>query len=240
MHYVFGNVAALVTFIRIRLDARGSKPEVNTGSMESPLDELLAELERTDWVSEDEIGAFSLGLNMRADNKYFPPYEPFFSSIGYIAFQIAAIEDNIRQSLYEITDDIEAVDAETNRKNLGALLSLYELVYLAKFSGDEESINWFYGVKKILLKANQVRNEAVHSTWMFLDSNPDLPCYPKVRGGKPGYLIIKPDQMRKRAVFAHEAYLCFDNLRAAMGSPADWDEAVIQKARSELARLTQL
>ena len=48
--------------------------------------------------------------------------------------------------LVELNDD-EEIDDQTKGKNLGALLSLYEIVFLAKFSGDKNLTKCFQALK---------------------------------------------------------------------------------------------
>src|SRR5436190_594147 len=121
---------------------------------------MFTALDKTIVVAAKNIEAKNLALitNMPIDDKFFDQHSAFFASIGYIALQIAQIEDEIRQSMIAMTGDFGAVDDQTKSKNLGALLSLYEIVFLAKFGGDKNLTRWFQALKPVMAKANKYRN----------------------------------------------------------------------------------
>jgi hypothetical protein len=139
---------------------------------------MFAELDNKTVVTAEKIAKQNLSLivNMPIDDKFFELHAGFFSSIGYVALQIAQIEEEIRQSMIAMTGDFDAVEDQARGKNLGALLSLYEIVFLAKFSGDDKLKRYFQAVKQVVAKANKYRNVAVHQNWMFLNADPSRPC----------------------------------------------------------------
>ena len=82
---------------------------------------MFTALDKTTVVAAKDIEAKNLALitNMLIDDKFFDRHSTFFASIGYIALQIAQIEDEIRQSMIAMTGDFGAVDDQTKGKNLG-------------------------------------------------------------------------------------------------------------------------
>ena len=199
---------------------------------------MFEKLDKTDFMNAEEADGLGVTLNMPIDNKYFRPHSGFFTSIGYIAHQVAMIEDEIRQSMFQITEDYEAVIEQTGKnsnRNLGGLISLYELVFLAKFGSDEYLKKCFYAVKELALKANKYRNEAVHSNWMFIGRGASKPCFEDRK--RDGYVIISPKLMRERAIFVYTVYEYIKHLRAVTEDPGSYSPEFIVEARSNLQNL---
>ena len=62
---------------------------------------MFAALDKTTVAAAKDVEAKNLALitNMPIDGKFFDRHSAFFASMGYIALQIAQIEDEIRQSI---------------------------------------------------------------------------------------------------------------------------------------------
>jgi hypothetical protein len=199
---------------------------------------MFGELEKSTVISAEKQDV-SLITNMAIDARFFEEHARFFSSIGYIALQIAQIEDEIRQSMIAMTGDWDAVDGQTKGKHLGALLSLYEIVFLAKFSHDDALKRYFQAVKQVVAKANKYRNIAVHENWMFIDADPERPCFADTRNDTEYYVIIPPALMRKRAMFTHVVFQYMKDLRAVTEGPDGWSPEGMTTARADLEQLAQ-
>jgi hypothetical protein len=193
--------------------------------------QAFGELDSNDVISEEEADrrGFNFSFNMPINNKYFKGHEDFFASIGYIALQVAVIEDELRQSMIAMTNDYEAVHDQTQNKNLGSLLSLYEIVFLARFGDSEFLKKSFYALKFVLRKANRIRNEAVHSQWLYINGKPNKPCFNQVRKKQSAYVIITPTLMRKRAIFVYRVFGWLDDLRCITEGPDGWDGSIQAK-----------
>ena len=202
---------------------------------------MFTALDKTTVVAAKDIEAKNLALitNMPIDDKFFDRHSTFFASIGYIALQIAQIEDEIRQSMIAMTGDFGAVDDQTRGKNLGALLSLYEIVFLAKFSGDKNLTKWFQALKPVMAKANKYRNVAVHQNWMFIDADPERPCFLETKNNEEQYVVVTPTLMRERAMFTHAAFRYMNDLRAVTEGPDGWSPDAVRGAQKNLEELEQ-
>jgi|GEM_PF-7124445 len=197
----------------------------------------LSILDKCEILLEEQVNAPLFTTNIPINNKYFEVHAHFFTSIGYISHQIALIENDLKQSMIHITDDFEAVEKQTEQKNLGGLLSLYELVFLAKFGNDAVLKEWFYAIKKLILKANKYRNVAVHKNWMFIGGDPNRPCYCEHKNSEARYVIVSPELMRERAIFAHTVFNYFNYIRAVTEDADEWDQETIRDAKTKLRTL---
>jgi hypothetical protein len=202
---------------------------------------MFAELDKTSVVAAKDIEAKNLSLitNMPIDDKFFDRHSAFFASIGYIALQVAQIEDEIRQSMIAMTDDLGAVDDQTKGKNLGALLSLYEIVFLAKFSGENNITKCFQALKPVVAKANKYRNVAVHQNWMFIDGDPERPCFFETKNKEEQYVVVTPALMRERAMFTHATFQYMNDLRALTEGPDGWSPDTVKEAHRNFEELAQ-
>jgi hypothetical protein len=199
---------------------------------------VFDDLDQVEKISDENHSA-RLITNMPINEEFFREHGDFFASVGYIAFQVAQIEDEIKQSMIQITMDPDAVLDQTKSKNLGALLSLYELVFLAKFGGERQLKEWFYAVKFFVERANKYRNEAVHKNWAFLEADPDRPCFEIVEGGVSKFAVVSPGLMKKRASFLHEVFKLVNDLRAVTEDPEYWSPEGIADARKNLDRIQE-
>lgn len=202
---------------------------------------MFAALDKTSIVAAKDIETKNLALitNMPIDDKLFDRHSAFFASIGYIALQIAQIEDEIRQSMIAMTDDFGAVDDQTKGKNLGALLSLYEIVFLAKFNNDKKLTKCFQALKPIVAKANKYRNVAVHQNWMFIDDDPGRPCFLETKNKEEQYVVVTPALMRERALFTHAVFQYMNDLRAVTEGPDGWSPEAVKEAHKNCEELAQ-
>ncbi len=202
---------------------------------------MFAVLDKTTIVAAKDFEAKNLALitNMPIDGKFFDLHSAFFASIGYIALQIAQIEDEIRQSMIAMTGDFGAVDDQTKGKNLGVLLSLYEIVFFARFSGDKNLTKCFQALKPVLAKANKYRNVAVHQNWMFIDADPERPCFLETKDKHEQYVVVTPALMRERAMFTHVAFQYMNDLRAMAEGPEGWSPDAVKEAQKNLEELAQ-
>jgi hypothetical protein len=178
-------------------------------------------------------------VHFMPDKIHFKNYSLFFASIGYIANTVAKIEDVIRQNLIDWIRDPKIVFSLTAGKNLGGLIPTYEMSFLSKFQGDEENLSFFYKVKGLLLKANSIRNEAVHSDWQFTDSKISaIPFYEHKNGHE--CVIVLQETMHERAMFILEVFWYMENLRAATsaGKANHFDDEVIANAKERLRDLS--